>query len=122
MCNENWSKSLCLQTTWICREDKCLKNGTSRLGFIINESKTKYIKTSDATVSHQGANIVNISSGQLFAIFDAFVYLGALLQVDNDSIVEIKRRIMEVLLSCASIHNYMRFLFRIVLNFHRMKI
>lgn len=41
-----------------------MKNEALRLGLIITESKTKYMKTCDATVLHQEANIVIINSSR----------------------------------------------------------
>ncbi len=70
-----------------------LKTEALRLGLIINENKTKYMKTNEATVPQQEANIVSIG-GQRFEVVDQFVYLGALIRADNDSSLEIKRRIM----------------------------
>lgn len=57
-----------------------LRNEASRLSLIINETKTEPLS---------GGNI----AGQQFDIVDEFVYLGALIRADNDSTLEIKKRI-----------------------------
>ena len=68
-----------------------LKAEAERVGLIVNESKTKYMKTTSDSVPQQQANKVNIC-GQWFEIVDQFVYLGALIRADNDISSEIKRR------------------------------
>ena len=70
-----------------------LRVEAERLGLVINESKTKYMKTTSDNVPQQQANKVNIG-GQWFEIVDQFVYLGTLIRADNDISFEIKRRTM----------------------------
>ena len=60
-----------------------LKREAARVGLIINENKTKYMKTGRATVPQQQENKVVIDN-QTFDIVDEFVYLGALARADND--------------------------------------
>lgn len=50
-----------------------LRNEASKMGLIINELKTKYVKTSNTTVPHQGADIVN-SNCQRFELMEEFVH------------------------------------------------
>ena len=53
----------------------------------MNESKTKYMKTTSNNVLQQQTNKVNIG-GQWFEI----VYLGTLICAENDTSFEIKKR------------------------------
>ena len=59
-----------------------------RMGLVINEDKTKYMKTREATQE----NVVYIG-GQPFAVVDSFVNLGALVRADGDLSESIKARI-----------------------------
>ncbi len=70
-----------------------LQREAAKMGLVINESKTKYMKTGGASVPQPQANIVNIC-GQNFEVVDEFVYLGVLTRADNDVTLEIKWRIM----------------------------
>ena len=70
-----------------------LREEAARMGMIINESKTKYMKTAARMVPEQNDNSVNIA-GSEFEVVDEFVYLGVLMRPDGDSTPEIQRRIM----------------------------
>jgi sorting nexin-29 len=70
-----------------------LKREAAKIGLLVNEEKTKYMKTSDATVPQQVGNSVTID-GQNFEVVKEFIYLGVLIRADNDISQEIKRRIM----------------------------
>ena len=70
-----------------------LKREAAKIGLIINEDKTKYMKTNSGSVPQQEANLVTIDD-QSFEVVDEFVYLGVLTRADNDISLEIKRRIM----------------------------
>jgi len=70
-----------------------LRNEAQKVGLVINEQKTKYMKTCSGTVSQQVGDIVNIG-GQQFQVVDSFVYLGTLIRADSDTRAEINRRIM----------------------------
>ena len=59
-----------------------------RMGLVVNEDKTKYMKTGGATQE----DVVYIG-GQRFAVVDSFVYLGALVRADGDISESIKARI-----------------------------
>lgn len=58
------------------------------MALIINESKTKYMKTGPTTLG----DVICIE-GQQFAVVDDFVYLGALIRADGDMSGAIKARI-----------------------------
>jgi len=84
-----------------------LKREAARVGLIINENKTKYMKTGRATVPQQQENKVVIDN-QTFDIVDEFVYLGALARADNDISIEIKRRIMAANRSYHGLQKHLR--------------
>lgn len=71
-----------------------LKAEAKRIGLVINESKTKYMKgrgSRDVVPS----NLSRISiGGDVFEEVDEFVYLGSLVTADNNTSREIKRRIL----------------------------
>lgn len=66
---------------------------SEKLGLMINENKTKYMKTNSNTIRQQDGDIININ-GHKFEVVDEFVYLGALIRADTDVSQEIMRRIM----------------------------
>ena len=70
-----------------------LKVEAERMGLIINESKTKYMKTNSGTLAQQDGDVINIGC-QRFEVVDDFVYLGVLIRADNDISAEIQRRIV----------------------------
>ena len=70
-----------------------LKVEAEKMGLVINETKTKYMKTNSATIEQQDGDVITIG-GQRFEVVDEFVYLGALIRADSDNSAEIKRRIM----------------------------
>ena len=70
-----------------------LKVQAERMGLMINETKTKYMKTTPNPVPGQQGNSVRIGEFN-FEVVDEFTYLGALIRPDGDSTPEIKRRIM----------------------------
>ena len=78
-----------------------------RVGLIINENKTKYIKTGRDTVPQQQEKKVVIEN-QTFDIVDEFVYLCALARVDNDISREIKRRNMAANRSYHALQRHLR--------------
>lgn len=70
-----------------------LKVEAEKMGLVVNESKTKYMKTNEATLPQQEGDVINIG-GQKFGVVDEFVYLGTLIRADNDNSAEIQRRVM----------------------------
>lgn len=64
-----------------------------KLGLVVNEEKTKYMKTSSVALRQQDGDIINIGRHK-FEIVDEFVYLGALIRADTDITREIMRRII----------------------------
>ena len=63
------------------------------MGLVINETKTKCMKTNGATMEQQDGDVITIG-GQRVEVVDEFVYLGALIRAASDNSAEIKRRIM----------------------------
>ena len=70
-----------------------MRSEAAKMGLIINENKTKFVKTCSGTVPQQEGTVVNIG-GQQFEVVDEFVYLGVLIRADSDNSKEIKRRVM----------------------------
>lgn len=70
-----------------------LKAQAQRMGLIINEAKTKYMKTTGTPVPNQEDNTITIGD-QRFEVVNEFTYLGALIRADGDNASEIQRRIM----------------------------
>ena len=70
-----------------------VKHAAEIMGFKINESKTKYMKTTANTVPNQVDNTINIV-GYNFEVVDELTYLGVLTRPNGDTTPEIKRRIM----------------------------
>jgi len=70
-----------------------LKPQGERMGLMINESKTKYMKTTPLSVAGQQGNSISIGEFNL-EVVDEFTYLGALIRSDGDTTPEIQRRVM----------------------------
>src|SRR5687768_10480610 len=70
-----------------------LKIQAERMGLMINESKTKYMKTEPNPVANQQSDTISIGEFNL-EVVNEFIYLGALIRSDGDNTPEIQRRIM----------------------------
>lgn len=60
-----------------------LKTEAEKMGLVINESKTSYMKTNAKMVPNQQGNTYNIGC-HCFEVVEKFVYLGALPRPDGD--------------------------------------
>jgi len=70
-----------------------LKIQAERMGLVINESETKYMKTTPYSVASQQENSISIGELSL-EVLNEFTYLGALVRPDGDTTPEIRTRIM----------------------------
>ena len=69
-----------------------LERQATRLGLRVNEEKTKYMVAGRATRSRLGQNITIGENN--FEVVSEFTYLGALINAENNTTSEIKRRIV----------------------------
>src|ERR1700755_1565980 len=61
-----------------------LRIQAERMGLMINESKTKYMKTEPSMVANQQGDVISIGEYNL-KVVDEFIYLGALIRPDGDN-------------------------------------